>query len=374
MTPHVLVGDDELRAATALMPETLSQYLSSTGWAPEQRLERATLWTRREDDGDFQVLVPGDRALRDYASRVSDFLTTVAAVEERPIRLLLDDLESGGADTLSFRLLPSGPSGTIPLFNAVDALAGVRELVVSSAYALTIDQPMLVQGRRPESALDFARTVRLGTPRAGSWAIAAQLAVPRVDADAAPPLARQVTLQMHRAVRACFAASGEALREFDLELFLRRTSEGVSANVCDALAKLGRDGVPYDVRFNWARDLPSSVPARSFRFSTRRIEALHTAAEQLKVAVPDGEVTVEGQVSKLRRDIGEGGQATVRGPIHTVYGSSERSVRVMLPDALYQRLVDAHGRRQHVRVTGTAVRGRIERVSRVEVLGGATEA
>lgn len=373
MMPHVLVGDDELRAATALTPETLSQYLSSTGWAPEQRLERATLWTRREDDGDFQVLVPGDRALRDYASRVSDFLTTVAAVEERPIRLLLDDLETGGADTLSFRLLPSGPYGTIPLFNAVDALAGVRELVVSSAYALTIDQPMLVQGRRPESALDFARTVRLGTPRAGSWAIAAQLAVPRVDADAAPPLARQVSLQMHRAVRACFAASGEALREFDLELFLRRTSEGVSANVCDALAKLGRDGVPYDVRFNWARELPSSVPARSFRFSTRRIEALHTAAEQLKVAVPDGEVTVEGQVSKLRRDIGEGGQATVRGPIHTVYGSSERSVRVLLPDALYQRLVDAHGRRQHVRVTGTAVRGRIERVSRVDVLGGVTE-
>jgi len=373
MMPHVLVGDDELRAATALTPETLSHYLSSTGWAPEQRLERATLWTRREDDGDFQVLVPGDRALRDYASRVSDFLTTVAAVEERPVRLLLDDLENGGADTLSFRLRPSGPSGTIPLFNAVDALAGVRELVVSSAYALTSAQPMLVQGRRPESALDFARTVRLGTPRAGSWAIAAQLVVPRVDADAAPPLARQVSLQMHRAVRACFAASGEALREFDLELFLRRTGEGVSSNICDALAKLGRDGVPYDVRFNWARELPSSVPARSFRFGTRRIEALRTAAEQLKVAVPDGEVTVEGQVSKLRRDIGEGGQATVRGPIHTVYGSSERSVRVMLPDILYQRLVDAHGRRQQVRVTGTAVRGRIERVSRVEVLDGTTE-
>lgn len=372
MMPPVMVSADELRAASALTPETLSRYLSSTGWAPEQHLDRATLWSRREEDGDFQVLVPGDRELRDYANRVSDLLTTVAAVEERPIRLLLDDLETTGADTLSFRLLPSGPSGTIPLFNAVDALAGVRELVVSSTYALMSEQPMLVQGRRPESALDFARTVRLGTPRAGSWAIAAQLAVPRVDVNADPPLARRVSLQMHRAVRACFAASGEAQRDFDLGSFLRRTGEGVSANVCDALAKLGRDGVPYDVRFSWAAQLSSSVPARSFRFSTRRIEVLHTAAEQLKVAVPDGEVTVEGQVSKLRRDVGEGGQATVRGPISTVYGSSERSVRVLLPDVLYQRLVDAHGRRQHVRVTGTAVRGRIERVTRVEVLDGGT--
>jgi hypothetical protein len=178
---------------------------------------------------------------------------------------------------------------------------------------------------------------------------------------------------MHRAVRACYAASGEALREFELELFLRRTGEGVSSNVCEALSKLGRDGVPYDVRFNWARQLPASVPARSFRFSAQRSEVLHKAAEQLKVAVPDGEITVEGQVSKLRRENGEGGQATVRGPISTVYGSSERSVRVLLPDDLYRRVVDAHGRRQHVRVSGTAVRGRIEQVTRVEILEGVSE-
>jgi hypothetical protein len=368
MTPYAAATADELRAASDLPPETLNQYLTSTGWAQEQHLERATLWTRREDDGEFEVLVPGDRTLRDYASRVSDFLATVAAVEERPIRLLLDDLELSGADTLSFRLLPGGPSGTIPLFNAVDALAGVRELVMSSTFSLMNDQPMLVQGRRPERVLDFARSVRLGTPRAGSWAIAAQLDVPAADSGDDPPLARQVSLQMHRAVRACYAASGEALNEFDIDLFLRRTGDGVSSNVCDALAKLGRDNVPYDVRFNWSRRLPAAVPARSFRFSAGRIEILRTAAEGLKVAVPDGEITVEGTVSKLRRDTGEGGQATVKGPLSTVYGSSDRSVRVLLPDHLYQRLVDAHGRRQQVRVTGIAVRGRIERVTLVEVL------
>jgi hypothetical protein len=44
-------------------------------------------------------------------------------------------------------------------------------------------------------------------------------------------------------------------------------------------------------------------------------------------------------------------------------------VRVLLPDdLLYQRVVGAHGRRQHVRVTGTAVRGRIEQVVNVEIL------
>ncbi|MFI5845615.1 hypothetical protein ACIA8K_38515 [Catenuloplanes sp. NPDC051500] len=365
MTP---VSADELRTAEALDPEAFAQYLAATGWSLAQQLERATLWTRNEDDGEFQVLVPGDRALRDYASRVSDLLATVATVEERPIRLLLDELGSGGADTLSFRLLPGGPSGTIPLFNATDALAGVKELVVSSTFSLLSPEPMLAQGRRPDAVLDFAKSVRLGTPRAGSWAIAAQLALPESTPDGEIPLARQVTLRMHSAVRACYAASGEALRDYDIGLFLRRTGEGVSSNVCDALAKLGRDNVPYDMRFSWARRLPAGVPARSFRFSSARIEVLRTAAEQLKLAVPDGEMTIEGTVSKLRREPGEGGQATVRGPLSTIYGSSERPVRVLLPDDLYQSVVSAHGRQQQVRITGIAVRGRIERVTRVEVL------
>jgi len=360
---------EDLQTVGRLSPEVMSRYLVSGGWAPAQRLERATLWTRHEEDGDFQILLPNDLTVRDYASRVYDLLATISAVEARPIPLILYDLQTSDADTVDFRLLPSGPSGTIPLVNAAEALAGVRELVVASTYATLNDQPMLVQGRRPDRAHDFAREVRLGIPRAGSWVIAAHIPVPEQVADGEVPAARQVSLQMHRAVRACYAASGEALQEFDLELFLRRTGEGVSANVCEALTRLGRDGVPYDVRFGWAQQLPTTVGSRSFRFTARRIEVLKTAAEQLKIAVPDGRIVVEGVVSRLRRDPGEGGgQATVRGPIATVYGTSERPVRVLLPADLYGQAVEAHGRQRPVRITGTAVHGRIEGVQRFEIV------
>ncbi|GAA0804536.1 hypothetical protein [Spirilliplanes yamanashiensis] len=368
MTVHARPTAGELQAVAVLPPEVLGRYLSGTGWQPGERLERATLWTRREDDGEFEILLPADRAVRDYPGRMADLLTTVAAVEDRPIPLIVDDLQASGSDTVAFRLLPGGPSGTIPLFNAVDALAGVRELLVASTYALMVDTPMLVQGRRPERAFEFARTVRLGSPRAGSWSIAARLPVGEPGGDAEAPLGRRVSVQLHRTVRACFAASGEALSDFDPELFLRRTGEGVSANACAALTQLGRDGVPFDIRFGWTPQLRSSLPTRSFRFRPGQIEVLRMAAEHLRVVVPDGQITVEGQVSRLRRDTGEGGQATVRGPIRTVYGASDRSVRVLLPDDLYRVVVEAHGRRRQVRVTGTAVRGRIERVARVEVL------
>jgi hypothetical protein len=262
----------------------------------------------------------------------------------------------------------------IPLVNAVDALAGVRELVVASTFATMSDQPMLVQGRRPEQAHEFARAVQLGTPREGSWSIAAHIPLPEDAAGPAMPVARQISLQMHRAVRACYAASGEALNGFDLRFFLRRASEGVSANICEALTKLGRDGVPYDIRFGWAQQLSTTAGPRLFRFTTPRIEALKTAAEQLKIAVADGQLTVEGVIIRLRRDPGEGGgQATVQAPIATAYGTSERTVRVMLPADLYGRAVDAHGLRLQVRITGTAFRGRIEGVDRFEVIEGSTQ-
>ena len=212
---------EDLRTVGTLTPAVMSRYLASVGWTPARQLDRATLWTRQEIDGDFQVLLPDDRTLRDYASRVYD-------------------LQTSDTDTVDFRLLPGGPSGIIPLVNAVDALAGVRELVVASTYATMSDQPMLVQGRRPEQAHEFARAVQLGTPRAGSWSIAAHIPVPEHSAGTDMPVARRISIQMHRAVHACYAASGEALGRFDLRFFLRRTSEGVSANICEALTKLGR--------------------------------------------------------------------------------------------------------------------------------------
>ena len=79
---------------------------------------------------------------------------------------------------MTFRLLPDGPPGTIPLFNGTDALQGVRELLMAATYASTLPRPLLVQGRRPTAVRDFARRIRLGTPQAGSWIIAAELAIP----------------------------------------------------------------------------------------------------------------------------------------------------------------------------------------------------
>jgi hypothetical protein len=360
---------DDLRAAGQLPLENVRRFLTGRGWAVRDRFDSATVWTLPANGGEFEILLPADQAARDYPSRILDLLDTVATVEERSIIALVDDIRTGGADVVSFRLLPNTPAGTIPLFNAADAVAGVRELVLASTYAVVLGRPLLVQGRRPPHVQQFAQSVTLGSPRAGSWMVSAQLPIPQVPVQGGTPMARRVSLQMHEAVLACVTAAHQATARYSVDPFLHATEQGVSANLCSALANIGRDDVPFELRFSWALQLPTRVETRTLRFDPPVIEVLRRASDDLR-NVPDGDVTVTGVVSRLRREGTEGGQATVRGLISTAYGAAEeqRRVRVLLPRSLYERAVAAHGQQRQVRISGLAQRGRIERVHELEIL------
>jgi hypothetical protein len=158
------------------------------------------------------------------------------------------------------------------------------------------------------------------------------------------------------------------LRRYDLQPFLSRTGEGVSANLCEALVRLGHGGTPFEVRFQWARQLPAQVGAGRFRFDPGVIEVLRKAGKELRVSLPDGDIVIEGDVKRLSRERGDGGQVRVQGRIETVFGSTDQPVTVFLPGRLYQRALRAHGRHRQVRITGRVDGGRIGPIRRLEIV------
>jgi hypothetical protein len=248
----------------------------------------------------------------------------------------------------------------VPLFNGVDALQGVRELVLASTYAVIAGRPLLVQGRRPVEARHFAERVRLGTPRDGSWVITAQLDLPAPAsaAQAPDPFPRRVSRQAHRAVGAALRAAGEALRGEPVEPFLRRAEEGVSANICEALARLGRDESSFEIRFGWASQHSAPAGTRRFRFDRPVIAALRVAAEHLRSSLPDGRVDVTGTVTRLSRTAGNLGDAVITGVVRTEYGEAEQKVKVRLAADMYDLAVQAHRLQRTVQLVGLAFRGR----------------
>jgi hypothetical protein len=365
-------GAEQLQAIQQLSPDAVRAYLTSEGWRPRQAAREADLWTLTEGTDEFEVLVPTDRRLRDFPLRMYEVLSTLAAVQDRPLSIILADLTNAGADQMIFRLLPSGPPGTIPLFNGADAVQGVRELVMAATYASTAGRPLLVQGRRPQRVRDFAREVRLGTPQAGSWVIAAQVAIPESDLDPrgndGESFARRVSLQLHRAVRATFTAAGEAIQQRSVDPFRRRVEEGVSANVCEALASLGRDDTPFEVRFAWAQRLPPEVGTGRFRFDQQLIATIRHAGEQLRHMLLEGAVEITGQVIRLAHEGGGAGTATVAGLVETRLGEAEQRVKIRLAPAHHRLAIEAYQSQRHLWILGDARQGKVEVVREVEVV------
>jgi hypothetical protein len=356
--------------------------LTTEGWLP-RHTAREDLWTLAEGSDEFEVLVPADRRLRDFPLRMYDLLRTLATVQDRPLPVVLADLTNTGADRMIFRLLPAGPPGTIPLFHGVEAVRGVQELIMAATYASTAERPEPVQGRRSPQVRDFAREVRLGTPQAGSWVISAEVDipgpgaegddVPEVETDAhsdgSEPFARRVSLQLHGGVRAAFLAAGEALREDSTDPFLRRVQDGVSANLCDALASVGRDDTPFEVRFAWAQRLPPPpIDTGSLHFDQQLIRTIRSAGKMLRTALPDGPVEVIGLVTQLHRERQGTGSANVSGRVRTRYGEVDQRVTVRLTPMQHETAIRAYEGQRYIRVVGEARQGRVDIVRQLEVV------
>ena len=374
---------EQLQAIQRLSPEAVRAYLTSEGWQPHQAAQEADLWTLVEGSDEFEVLLPTDRRLRDFPLRMYDVLRTLATIQDRPLPTVLADLTSAGADRMILRLLPTGPPGTVPLFHGTDAVQGVQELVLAATYASTVDLPQPVQGRRSQQVRDFAREVRLGTPQAGSWVISVEVDIPEPDvpevdapeagldppADGGEPFARRVSRQLHGGVRATFLAAGEALREDSAEPFLRRVPDGVSANVCDALAGVGRDDTPFEVRFAWAQRLPLQVGTGHFRFDRQLIQTIRSAGRTLRNALlPDGPVEVIGLVTQLHRERQGTGSASVTGQVRTRYGEVDQRVTVRLTPVQHETAIRAYEAQRYIRVVGEARQGRVDIVRQLEVV------
>jgi len=349
----------------AVTPADVARYLAGTGWSQQQGAPHLSVWTTA-DDG-FEVLLPLNAEFRDYRARLRDAIRTIALAEERATPEVLADVAATTVDTQHFRLFPDLPSGTIALVDVVDVARGVRDLMYAAAHAAVLDAPMLVQPRpRPPQVNSFVRGVRLAAPTAGSFVLSAQ--VPVVG-DAEPlPFNRRAVLQLHQAIQATHDAANEAVRRDSVAPFAERAENGVSANLCEAVALIGRTQ-PFDMRFAWARAIPLSRDVSRFSFDRRLIDTVEAAAKELPRLATESEVVLTARVIRLDR-IDQGyGRATLRGGVERPPGYvADMSVTATLPPHLYDRAEVAHRDRRRIRVVGQLRGTELSRVTSLEII------
>ena len=336
----------DVHELAAVVPTDVAGYLRASGWERTGAYGRNGVWSRQVDDEPVDVLLPESNEFRDYAALMAELLRTVADVERRGTEDILRELRFPLVDVQYVRTIPDTPSGTTPLVDGANALTGLRDLFLTAATAVALGQatPVLPAGKRPKPARDFVDSVRLGVPTAGSYVFRVETpidtAAPEPDAIGARP----VLLHLYRSVRAAHTAALESAVAGTPRPFERQVTHGVSANLCEALENIGgRSRSPFEFRFAWARQVPTSEDTPDLRFDREHVLALHDAKSHLRGLVGAEAVTVVGRSVRLNYRDEPTGRVVIAGRVEFADRVEDnREVAMRLSRADYDRVVQAH--------------------------------
>jgi hypothetical protein len=372
-----MIETSELRWL-ARAPFSAAAYMHAHGWQMLGATSEESLWALESDGQTWEALLPLDATRSDSSRRITELLAVLSAVERRSSDALIRDLRTAQSDVIRVRATPESESGTAPIEDALQIIAGSRELLLCAATA--VDAPRAVLGKRkPDRAVEFVRSVLIST-EPGSFVVAletpvapdmegAKIAAAAGDTtdsaesalfpDSQVPFARRVTELLMSAIdhslRACAeVASGERLTAFDSTV-----PDGVSANLLEALVRLGGGSEPslpreYGVSVRWSYGRPAPGHRRSYVITRDAIPVLSAAAASLRARQPEPEVTLVGTVVGLRRD-DQLGTDTVTLSAYVSSGDTGRvrNVRMVIEDDERHQIVSrAYETREAVIVSG----------------------
>lgn len=374
------ITDVEFEQAAGVAPKAVLRYLRARGWGFARDFGRGQLWELRtaDDHGPpFQVLVPMERQVRDYQSRVADLLETLSAVEGRRPAEILREMSLPSADWQYLTLTPPGPSGTAPLVDLVPALAGLRDLMTAAAAATVATEHQPVQpAQKPQRVKDYVASVRLDQTRVGSYVIAAhtplseppvQPELPLPDALPQEPFERLVSRRLYTGVVCARRAAEQSVRQDSLVDFEDYAPTGLSANLCEALVKIaGEERQGYKLDFAWSAEFPVEHATPTVSVGRRLLSALEAGAKDLRTRLGRKGVMVRGTVVRLHRESPQrSGEVTIAGCL-VGEGDRIRRVRMTLDREAYARAALAHKADHEVIVEGDLmVRGTAARMERV---------
>ncbi len=249
----------DIALARGVSPQDVRAYLSAYGWdrLGPLRGSKGDAWCLREDERE-SVLVPASTEFADYATRLLQLADSVGRVENRPSSTVLADLSLAGFDLVRVRLPSGGDENPMSLSTGVGLLEESRNLLLAAACSVS----------RPRSAFraDLDRKAvsfvdRVGWGRNGHDSFAVDLSVPVAPSsiESEPggpsrpePFERRVTRMLVSGLRGSREAAVRLDREGDVRHVEERIGEGVSANLCRAVANLIGAGNGLDVFVRWA--------------------------------------------------------------------------------------------------------------------------
>ena len=342
-------------ALKAVSSPALAAYARGEGWAKTEVYgDHADIYIGENRP---EIVLPRTDRLADYASVVSRLIGIFSDVTERDELAVYRDLVGADHDVVRVRAVGAEDDGSVLLDEGVELVSQAREMLLAAACAATAPQPVYRAGANRDAA-EYMKQVRLGQTEHGSFVVTLMAPVPPrlqpvlddswsdIDDE---PYERQVTRRLVQALEASRDAAERAHSGDGAPAFEQAVSDGVSANLCDAVARLIEQSNGLEVSVSWAKTRPTPESRRSILFSGSDAGAFKEAARTFRARAPRPDIALFGSVHRLTR-----GEHEIEGQVTfklDVDGKSQ-SVGSVLDQSNYSVAIRAHEARNPVIVTG----------------------
>lgn len=300
----------------------------------------------------LEIGVPLEPSFADYKRRLLEMLAVLADVMHRSPESLLREVVVADQDVVRLRAIgPSLAEGRVSVSAGARLVDSTRELLLAAACSAVHPKPAF-QGRRYEEARGFLDRIKLAPPESGSFVIYAMTPVGRAACETdgtmgvAVPFARRATTMLGTALNRAAEAAQAAAIDSSYDGLLDSAEQGVSANLCAAIADFvdGEVVTELEASVRWAgsRPLPGiGVVQRTF--TRESAEVLREAAARIRAVAPREDFTAIGSVIRLEsHDAEEGGTAYLAAQVD----GKPRSVRVVMGAEDYRLATRSHTERQ----------------------------
>ena len=232
---------------------------------------------------------------------------------------LLEDIAQVAVDVVRLAAKDAAQAnGTLALADGINLVSAGRGMMLAAACS-AIQPKRAYHTRKPTEAVKYLEGIRLGQSERGSYVVKLLSAVgpslegtqlplvmPGAEAPAEVPIPRRVTLRLASAAQRLVRAAEHGVATGELTAFREdaAVAEGVSADLCEALALVGDCSQVSQVGLTiaWASSRPPPhrvEPAATFTRDV--VEVIREAGRLLREQEPEEDFQLVGPVIDLSR-------------------------------------------------------------------------
>lgn len=350
----------QIETIAALSPLHVGAYLRARGWEDRGAFGAfGRVYSSVVDGRNVEVVLPTRSKILDFSRRMMELVERIATIENRSVATTIFDLSLTSFDVIRVRSLDADAFGSIELDDGIHLLEEAKRLLTSSALAAAADRPRRAwKGRRPETVNEYMQHVRLGQTENASFSLT-MLSPYAFDPSAQDEMfpkeafGRRVTRTFGGALRAVEAALGDAVSE-SIDAFERTIEAGVSAELCQSLAKLADNDSGVEVSVAWSPAKPLDAPVR-VRLSREDAAILRDVSRNFSYLEPEPGFLIEGLIEEIKEKPERfDGSVLVQAKLPDQNGI--RKIRVTFDEKDREVVFRAAEGKKWIRVTGELVR------------------